>query len=72
MGKRIIISNLKGGVGKTMSAFQLAGFLSGRGYKTLCIDCDPQGNLTRAFLPKRIVPGVFEWFDGKASFQQIV
>lgn len=42
--KVITIMNYKGGVGKTATAVNLSYNLSERGYKTLLIDCDPQGN----------------------------
>ena len=41
--KVITIMNYKGGVGKTATAVNLSYNLSERGYKTLLIDCDPQG-----------------------------
>lgn len=43
--KVITIMNYKGGVGKTATAVNLSYNLSERGYKTLLIDCDPQGNV---------------------------
>lgn len=42
--------NLKGGVGKTSSAINIADELSRQGYKTLVIDMDPQFNATQALL----------------------
>lgn len=46
MPKIISIGTLKGGVGKTVSVFNIAAILAKRNYKVLCIDIDPQGNLT--------------------------
>ena len=45
----ISIINLKGGVGKTFTAANMAYLLSNRGYSVLLVDNDKQGNLSKQF-----------------------
>jgi chromosome partitioning protein len=44
----ICVINRKGGVGKTTTAFNLAGALSQKGHQCLVIDLDPMGSLCRS------------------------
>ena len=46
MGKSISIVSQKGGVGKTITAVNLAAALSLAGQSTILVDCDPQGSAT--------------------------
>lgn len=46
--KVISILNLKGGVGKTFTAYNVAYELNKRGYKVLVLDNDKQGNISKA------------------------
>ena len=48
MSLTIVLSNQKGGVGKTTSAYVLSTALKEKGYKVLAVDMDPQGNLSFA------------------------
>lgn len=47
--KSLAIGTLKGGVGKTITTFSIAGILAEQGNKVLIIDADPQANITSDF-----------------------
>ena len=62
----ITIAIEKGGAGKTVTASNLAYLMGDEGKKVLCIDTDPQGNLTSALSGGNgITSGVY---NGKALF----
>lgn len=50
----ITIGNLKGGVGKTTTATQMAFTLAKKGYKVLLADLDPQSNSTNILLKTKL------------------
>lgn len=50
--KSVCICNVKGGVGKTTIAVNLAKKTASLGFKTLLVDCDKQGNATDQLLPQ--------------------
>lgn len=49
MGKIIMIGAMKGSVGKSVTAFNLAYSLQKKGKRGLAVDLDPQANLTTCF-----------------------
>ncbi len=49
----ITVLNLKGGVGKTHTAWLLAGVCQERGLRCLCVDLDTQANLTRNLIDEQ-------------------
>lgn len=50
----IAVANQKGGVGKTTVTRELSACCALRGFETLVIDCDPQGNLTSSWVDETI------------------
>ncbi len=62
--------NQKGGVGKTTSVVTLGSGLALRGYKTLLMDCDPQGHIaTQLGLNK--APGLRRWYYDEEPLERV-
>ena len=70
--KNIVITNRKGGVGKTTTAFQLAYWLAAHNRKTLLIDMDPQGNLTKTASKRKNLIGTYDLLLGKEDINDII
>jgi chromosome partitioning protein len=56
MPQIIAVANQKGGVGKSTTAYHLSLAADTAGLRTLVVDADPQGNLTRAIGPNDLSP----------------
>ena len=68
----ITIANNKGGVGKTMNAYQLVCHLANNGHKVLVIDLDSQANLSSTFgvqIHRTLIP---EWLIGDVAIDDVV
>lgn len=64
-GKVICVTNQKGGVGKTSTTEAIAVCLKKKGYRVLCIDLDPQGNLSFSVdAETEDFPTVYDVFKG--------
>ena len=61
MARVLALANQKGGVAKTTSTLNLGVALVELGYRVLCVDMDPQGNLTmsQGLNPDDINPSMF-------------
>ena len=60
----IAFTNQKGGVGKTTSAVEIASRFSASGKRTLCIDADPQANMTYIY-------GINPDKDGQSTLKDV-
>lgn len=63
---------IKGGTGKTTTAAALAQAGAAAGKRILCIDLDPQANLTAAIAADPQRPGSYELLTGAADAGQII
>ena len=72
MAKVITIANNKGGVGKTMQAYQLSTHLAHNGNKVLVIDLDSQANLSSTLgvdVRRTLIP---EWLIGDIEVDDVI
>jgi chromosome partitioning protein len=67
----IVITNQKGGVGKSTTAEAFADGLCMKGYKTLSIDLDPQGSVSLTAGADITRPSVYELLLGNVSTHEV-
>ncbi len=68
MAKVISVSNQKGGVGKTTTTGAVAAGFKLKGYKVLCVDLDPQSNLSfSSGAETEDCPTIYEILKGEAK-----
>ena len=72
--KVIAVCNQKGGVGKTSTTITLAAFLSLKGYRTLLVDLDPQGNSTSGLGhdKNKIIRSVYDVLLHKIPIEDVI
>lgn len=71
MTRVIVVANQKGGVGKTTTVQNIAASLVFKGYKSLSVDLDPQGNLSFLTGADNVnKPTIYEVLRGKARITE--
>lgn len=70
--KSLVVASPKGGVGKTTVSLHLGFAMAERGYRTLLVDCDPQGAIGLSLSRKLTAAAGFnEYVRGEQSLDQV-
>src|ERR687893_797851 len=72
--KVIAFANQKGGVAKTTTALNLAVAFAEKGFRVLCVDMDPQGNLTmsQGIDPDTLETSMFDVLVHDLSIREVI
>jgi len=68
----LAVFNIKGGVGKTTTAIELAACFKKLGYKVLAVDLDPQADMTRAICGDPYHDGAYSVLKGKVDIMDAI
>ena len=74
IGKVISFANQKGGVAKTTTTLNLAVAFAEEGHRILCVDMDPQGNLTmsQGIDPDTLSKSMFDVLVHRISIREVI
>lgn len=70
--KTVVLTNQKGGVSKTTTAYALATGLHNKGYTVLIVDLDPQGNLSYTAGYEEDGQTLYDVFKGQANTADVL
>lgn len=72
--KVIAFANQKGGVAKTTTTLNLAAAFAERGFRVLCCDMDPQGNLTmsQGIDPDNLSKSMYDVLVHRTSIREVI
>jgi chromosome partitioning protein len=72
--KVIAFANQKGGVAKTTTTLNLAAAFAEKGHRVLCVDMDPQGNLTmsQGIDPDTLEQSMFDVLVHELSIREVI